>query len=156
MNVLTPVAVWIGGWRWLPRFLPQIVTVDKAVHRLTHGRVGLLTVAGLPQLMLTVRGRRTGVRRTTPLLCVPHQGVFLVAGSNWGSPRSPLWVGNLRAHPDAEISLRGRVLPVRAHEATGEERARLWQVMLGTWPNYARYAERTDREIPVFVLSPRT
>lgn len=155
MNPLTPLAIRIGRLSRLPRYLPQIVAVDKALHRVTRGRVGLLTIAGLPQLFLTVRGRRSGVPRTTPLLCVPHEGAFLVAGSNWGAPRLPVWVLNLRAHPDAEVDHRGRRVPVHAREVTGEERSRLWQVMVRTWPNYEKYAERTDRVIPVFELTPR-
>ncbi|MGH3332041.1 MAG: nitroreductase family deazaflavin-dependent oxidoreductase [Nocardioidaceae bacterium] len=155
MNVLTPLAIRVGRLSWLPRYLRYIVATDKAVHRLTRDRFGLLAIAGLPQLMLTVPGRRSGVPRTTPLLCVPYDGRFLVAGSGWGAPSLPVWVLNLRAHPDAEISHEGRHIPVTAREVSGEERDRLWKVMQGTWPNYAVYAERTDRVIPVFVLEPR-
>ena len=155
MNILTPVAIRVGRLSWLPRYLKYIVATDKAIHRATRGRFGLLAVAGLPQLMLSVRGRKSGVPRTTPLLCVPHDGSFLVAGSNWGAPTLPVWVLNLRANPDAEINHRGRDIPVHAREVSGEERDYLWQVMVGTWPNYEKYAERTDRVIPVFVLTPR-
>ena len=155
MNVLTPVAVRLGRQSWLPRFLPQIVALDKAIHRLTGGRFGLLAVAGLPQLMLTVRGRKSGTARTTPLLCVPHEGSFLVAGSNWGAPTLPAWVLNLRADPEPRISHRGREMSVTVREVTGDERDRLWRVMNRTWPNYDKYAERTDRTIPVFELTPR-
>lgn len=154
MNFLTPVAVRVGRLSWLPDYLRYIVAVDKAIHRVTRGRFGLLAIAGLPQLMLTVRGRKSGVPRTTPLLCVPHEGTFLVAGSNWGAANLPVWVLNLRANPDAEINHQGRSIPVRAREVTGEERERLWRVMNATWPNYEKYAERTDRVIPVFMLSP--
>jgi deazaflavin-dependent oxidoreductase (nitroreductase family) len=155
MNVLTPAAVRLGRQRWLPRYLPQIVALDKAIHRLTGGRFGLLAVAGLPQLMLTVRGRKSGTVRTTPLLCVPHEGAYLVAGSNWGEPALPAWVLNLRADPEPRISHRGREMPVAVRETSGPERERMWEVMNRTWPNYATYAARTDRTIPVFVLTPR-
>ena len=109
----------------------------------------------MPQIMLTVRGRKSGVPRTTPLLCAPHEGSFLIAGSNWGEPKLPVWVLNLRADPDAHISYRGRDIAVHARETAGEERERLWRVLNQTWPNYDKYAERTDRLIPVFVLAPR-
>jgi deazaflavin-dependent oxidoreductase (nitroreductase family) len=155
MNFLTPVAVRVGRLSWLPKYLPQITAVDKAIHRVTGGRFGLLAIAGLPQVMLTVRGRKSGVPRTTPLLCTPHDGTFLIAGSNWGGPKLPVWVLNLRANPDAEVLHKGRHIPVHAREVTGEERERLWQVMRKGWPNYDKYAERTDRLIPVFVLTPR-
>jgi deazaflavin-dependent oxidoreductase (nitroreductase family) len=155
MNILTPVAVRVGRLGWLPKYLRYIVATDKAIHRVTRDRFGLLAIAGLPQLMLTVRGRKSGVPRTTPLLCVPHEGSFLIAGSNWGDAKLPVWVLNLRADPDAQIRHRGREVPVHAREVTGEERERLWRVMNRTWPNYDKYAERTDRVIPVFVLTPR-
>lgn len=154
MNLLTPVAIKVGRLSWLPRYLKYIVGLDKGIHRLTRQRYGLLAIAGLPQLMLTVPGRKSGRPRTTPLLCVPHEGSFLVAGSNWGGPDLPVWVLNLRAHPDASISHRGRDIAVRAREVTGTEREELWRVMVQIWPNYDKYAERTDRVIPVFVLSP--
>ena len=92
MNPLRPVAIRIGRVSWLPRYLRHIVALDKAVHRVSRGRFGLLALAGLPQLMLTVPGRRSGIPRTTPLLCVPHEGALLVAGSNWGAPNLPAWV----------------------------------------------------------------
>lgn len=155
MNPLRPVAIRIGRVSWLPRYLRHIVALDKAVHRVSRGRFGLLALAGLPQLMLTVPGRRSGIPRTTPLLCVPHEGALLVAGSNWGAPNLPAWVHNLRAHPEALVHHRGRDLDVRAREVSGAERDALWQVMLRTWPNYAAYAERTSRVIPVFELTPR-
>ena len=97
MGLLTPLAVRIGSVSWMPRLLPQIVAVDKSLHRLSGGRVTLLDIAGLPNLTLTVVGRKSGVPRSTPLLCVPHDGGWLVAGSYFGGPKMPLWVGNLRA-----------------------------------------------------------
>lgn len=155
MNFLTPVAIRVGRISWLPKYLKYIVMLDKAIHRVTRGRFGLLAIAGLPQVMLTVRGRKSGVPRTTPLLCTPYQGTFLVAGSNWGAPKLPVWVLNLRASPDAEVLYKGRQIPVHAREVTGEERERLWEVLVRGWPNYVKYAERTDRLIPIFELTPR-
>ncbi len=147
------MAIAVGRWPWLPRFLPQIVALDHAIHRLTGGRLTLLALAGLPELYLTVPGRRTGLARTVPLLFAPHDGGYLVAGSNWGEPRSPAWVLNLRAVPEAEVEVRGQRRRVTVHEAEGAERARLWDVLVATWPNYEHYAARTDRLIPVFWLT---
>lgn len=154
MNLLTPVAVRVGRMSWLPRFLPQIVWLDRTIHRLTRGRFTLLSVAGLPELYLTVRGRKSGVPRTTPLLYVPHDGRYLVAGSNWGAPRLPVWVLNLRAADEAQVQIHGKHGRVTVRQVEGAERDELWQVMLRTWPNYAHYAARTDRVIPVFELTP--
>ena len=154
MNPMTRLAVLVGRQKWLPRFLPQIVWLDRAIHRLTRGRFTLLSLAGLPELYLTVPGRKSGIPRTTPLLCVPHRGGYLVAGSNWGAPKPPVWVLNLRASGAAEIDVKGRRTRASVRELAGAEREDVWQVMLRTWPNYAKYAERTDRLIPVFELTP--
>ncbi len=154
MGLLTPLAVRIGAIPWMPKLLPQIVAVDKALQRVSRGRVSILDVAGLPNLALTVPGRKSGIPRTTPLLCVPHDGGWLIAGSYFGGPKMPLWVNNLRATDTAEIAWKGRPVPVTRREIDGDERARMWQVMLRTWPNFAKYEERTDRRIPVFYLEP--
>lgn len=155
MGLLTPLAVKIGSIPWMPKLLPQIVAVDKALQRVSGGRVTVLDIAGLPNLALTVPGRKSGIPRTTPLLCVPHDGGWLVAGSYFGGPKTPVWVHNLRATDTAEIRFDGRSHPVSWREVEGEERAAMWQVMLRTWPNFALYEERTDRTIPVFYLLSR-
>ena len=73
MNLLTPLAVRIGAIPWMPKLLPQITATDKFIQRVSKGRVTILDIAGLPNLMLTVNGRKSGVPRTTPLLCVPYE-----------------------------------------------------------------------------------
>jgi deazaflavin-dependent oxidoreductase (nitroreductase family) len=154
MNFLTPVAIRLGRQTWLPRFLPQIVWLDRLIHRVFRGRVTLLTLAGLPELYLTVPGRKSGIPRTTPLLYVPHDGRYLIAGSNWGAPKLPVWVLNLRAAGQAEVEVKGRRRRVSVRQVEGAERDQLWRVMVSTWPNYDHYAARTDRVIPVFELTP--
>jgi deazaflavin-dependent oxidoreductase (nitroreductase family) len=116
--------------------------------------VTVLDIAGLPNLNLTVRGKKSGVERTTPLLCVPDGDTILIAGSYFGGPKMPLWVGNLRATGgEARVEYGRETFAVHAKELSGEERAAAWRTMLTTWPNYAKYEERTDRTIPVFRLS---
>lgn len=154
MGMLTPLAIKIGAIPWLPRLLPQITWLDKLIQRITGGRLSILRIAGLPNLMLTVVGRKSGVPRSTPLLCVPYHGGQLIAGSNFGGPKQPVWVVNVRAADTVRYSIGGRTHTAQARELTGEERARAWEHMLRTWPNYAKYAERTTRVIPVFLLSP--
>lgn len=154
MNPLRWLAIRLGAQPWLPKFAKVIVGLDMLIQRLTRGRLTLLSITGLPELLLTVPGRKSGILRTTPLLCVPHEGGWLVAGSNWGQPKPPAWVGNVLAADRATVTFHARDHVVEAHRATGEERDWLWQVMLRTWPNYAKYAERTDREIPVIHLRP--
>ncbi len=154
MGLLTPVAIRLGSYAWMPKLLPQIVWFDTRLQRATRGKVTVLDLAGLPNLALTVPGRKSGIPRTTPLLCVPHEGDWLVAGSYFGGPDVPLWVGNLRAAESAVVRVDGVEHTVTWHEAEGAERAVLWDVMVATWPNFTKYEERTDRLIPVFRLVP--
>ena len=81
----------------MPKLLPQITATDKFIQRVSKGRVTILDIAGLPNLMLTVKGRKSGVPRTTPLLVRPHEAGNLIAGSNFGGPKPPVWVVNVRA-----------------------------------------------------------
>jgi deazaflavin-dependent oxidoreductase (nitroreductase family) len=147
MGLLTPLAIRIGAQPWMPRLLPRIVAVDTRLQRLT-GR-SLLDVAGLPNLTLTVRGRRSGTPRSTPLLAVPVGGSWLVAGSYFGDPRTPEWVRNLRAADGCASTEHGAV---RATELEGAERDAAWETLLRTWPNFRVYQRRTDRLIPVVRL----
>lgn len=155
MGLLTPLAVRIGGIPWMPRFLPQIMWVDQLIRRLTGGRLTLLDIAGLPNLVLTVLGRKSGTPRTIPLLCVPHGDDILIAGSNFGSPKEPIWVKNIEANPEVTVQFHRRTTPMSARRLEGDERAAAWSHMLRTWPNFARYEQRTDRRIKVFLLTPR-
>ncbi|WP_323792770.1 nitroreductase/quinone reductase family protein [Nocardioides sp.] len=154
MGLLTPVAVRLGSYSWMPKLLPQVVWFDTRLQRATRGRVTVLDLAGLPNLALTVPGRKSGIPRTTPLLCVPHEDGWLVAGSYFGGPNMPLWVNNLRATETAVVRVDGSEHTVTWIEAEGDERAVLWDVMVATWPNFTKYEERTDRVIPVFWLRP--
>ena len=154
MNALTPVAIWLGGIPWLPRFLPQITAIDKFIQRITKRRWSLLRMAGLPSMMLTVLGRKSGIARSTPILCVPYHHGHLIAGSNFGGMKAPVWVLNVRAAQRVTVTVDGRTFDAAPRELSGDERAAAWEHMLRTWPNYAKYAERTDRVIPVFLLMP--
>lgn len=154
MGMFTPLAIRIGALAWMPKLLPQITWLDKLIQRLTRGHLSILRIAGLPNLMLTVRGRKSRIPRSTPLLCVPWRDGQLIAGSNFGGAKPPVWVVNVRAADTVTVSIGGRSHPAVARELSGEERAEAWQHMLRTWPNYAKYAERTERVIPVFLLTP--
>ena len=153
MGLLTPLAIRIGAIPWMPKLLPQVVASDRFLQKVTRGRYTILDIAGLPNLSLTVLGRKSGIPRTTPLLCVPHEGGWLIAGSYFGGPKMPLWVGNLRAaNGEAKVEFDKQKFPVSARELADPERAEAWAHMLKTWPNYAKYEQRTDRLIPVFRL----
>ncbi|MGW7250777.1 nitroreductase family deazaflavin-dependent oxidoreductase [Streptomyces decoyicus] len=135
-----------------PHFIPAL---DRAVHRLTRGKV-LLSARMLPGVILTATGARSGQPRRTPLACLPEEGGgWLLIGSNFGRPGHPAWTGNLLKHPDAEVSWRGRDIPVRARLLTGEERVQAWRAALAFWPPYAAYQARVAREIRLFRLERR-
>ena len=154
MGLLTPVALRVAQISWMPKLLPQIVTVDETLQKISGGRATVLNLAGLPNLNLTVVGRKSGVERTTPLLCVPDGDVIYIAGSYFGGPKMPLWVYNLRAAEGlAKVELKRQRFAVRATELAGTERAEARQVVLRTWPVFAKYEERTDRTIPIFRLT---
>ena len=156
MGLLTPVAVQVGSISWMPKLLPQIVFVDKLIQGGTRGKLTILDVAGLPNLMLTVVGRKSGLPRSNPLLCVPYTGeTILVAGSYFGGPNEPMWVKNIEANPDVTVRFKGRTSEMRGRLLAGDERAAAWQAMLKVWPNFALYEKRTDRHIKVFELDPR-
>ncbi|MEV6649183.1 nitroreductase family deazaflavin-dependent oxidoreductase [Streptomyces sp. NPDC051219] len=135
-----------------PHFIPAM---DRAVHRLTRGKV-ILSAQMLPGLILTARGAKSGQPRTTPLACMPEEsGSWVLIGSNFGRPGHPAWTANLLKNPDAEVSWKGRTIPVRAVLLAGQERAAAWQAVLGFWPPYATYQARVEREIRLFRLHRR-
>lgn len=156
MGLLTPLAVRIGALSWMPKLLPQVVWTDRRLQSVTRGRYSILDVAGLPNLVLTVVGRKSGIPRSTPLLCVPDGERWLIAGSYFGGPDMPVWVHNLRAAGSASITYERASYDVVARELADDDRAAAWQVMLRTWPNFATYEKRTDRLIPVFELTRKT
>ena len=152
MGLLTPLAVRVGALPFMPKLLPQVVFVDKRIQAVTRGRLTILDVAGLPNLMLTVTGRKSGLPRSTPLLCVPDGERILVAGSNFGQDNEPVWVKNVEADPAVTVRMDGRTSNRVARLLEGVERAAAWQLLLAAWPNFALYEQRTDRRIKVFAL----
>ena len=139
---------------------PAIAGVQKwaarlhaSVFRATNGRVGGRMV-GSPVLLLVTTGRKSGRRRTTVLLYLEDGGRYVIVGSNGGTAKHPVWWLNLQAYPEATVEVGGRKTHVRATEARGEEKARLWQRLVRMYPSYEDYQKRTDREIPVILLEP--
>ena len=122
------------------------------VYRETDGEHGYHW-KGATILLLTTTGRRSGEERTTPLIHRTDGDRWVVVASKGGAPEHPAWYDNLRKDPNATIQVHGDVIPVRASDAEGEERARLWKLMTEDWPAYDDYQARTDREIPVVVLA---
>jgi deazaflavin-dependent oxidoreductase (nitroreductase family) len=128
--------------------------IHPHLYRWTGGRIGG-AMMNLPVLLLTTKGRRTGEPRTKALMYLPQGERYVVIASYLGEPRHPDWWLNLRADPQAWVQVGGRRLRVAAREADGEERARLWQEVVGRQADYAEYQKRTSRRIPVVVMEPR-
>ena len=122
-------------------------------YRESAGEVGYLW-NGVPTLLLTATGRRTGRKLTSPLIFARDGDDYLIVASMGGAPRHPNWFLNLQAKPEAEIQVKAETLPVVAHAASANEKPRLWKIVTDVWPNYDVYQSRTDRDIPVVVLSP--
>ena len=125
------------------------------VYRETNGEQGYLW-NGAPILLLTTTGRKSGQARTSALIFGRDGDDLLLVASQGGAPTHPNWYHNLSANPDVEVQVEGDVFPATARTATGDEKARLWSIMTDVWPNYDAYQERTDRAIPVVVLTPQS
>ena len=143
------------GWAiWF--FSRALRPLDRAVFRISGGRhtfVSLLT--GLPVVMLTTTGVRSGEPRTLPVLGIPDGDRIVVLASNWGKEHHPSWYYNLRVDPEACVIANGVTTSVRASESTGEERDRLWSRALEYYPTWRIYQARAGaRRIPIVVLKP--
>ena len=145
----------VSSTRGFAKVAPHVIpALDRAVHRLTRGKV-LLSAQMLPGVILTSTGARSGLPRRAPLACMPEEEgrSWILVGSNFGRPGHPAWTANLLAHPDVEISWKGEAIPVRAERLTGADRAEAWTAALAFWPPYASYQARVDREIRLFRLT---
>jgi deazaflavin-dependent oxidoreductase (nitroreductase family) len=137
------------------RTLGKTLAVHQWLYEKTDGRIGA-SIGGRPMLLLRTVGKRTGQERTSALLYVPHGDAYAVIASKGGDPKHPGWYHNLVAHPDVEVQVGRKRIPVRARVAEGDERAKLWtradEINKG---GYTSYQEKTDRVIPVVILDPR-
>jgi len=132
---------------------------DRLFLRLSGGRMTMTSlVAGLPMVIVTTTGAKSGLPRTLPLVCVRDEsepGTFALIASNWGQERYPAWYFNLKANPRATCSIAGEAGEYMAHEATGEEYARFWQSAADAYFGYPLYKQRiSGRNIPVMVMTP--
>jgi deazaflavin-dependent oxidoreductase (nitroreductase family) len=125
--------------------------MHKRVYRVTGGKIGG-RIGKLPVLLLTTIGRKSGQPRTQPLAYTRAGDGYAVIASKGGAPQHPLWYLNLRANPLAEVTVGRETRKVRARDAEGEERERLWRALAYLYPGYDRYAQKTSRRIPVVVL----
>jgi F420H(2)-dependent quinone reductase len=136
----------------LPNLFFRIVgSIHSRIYVLTGGKVGG-RIGKLPVLLLTTTGRKSGQPRTQPLAFTKAGNGYAVIASKGGSAKHPLWYLNLRANPLAEVTVGRETRKVRARDAHGAERERLWHALTDLYPGYDRYAQKTSRQIPVIVL----
>ena len=128
----------------------------EAYERSRGQRANTLPDTDLPVIIVTMRGNKTGKVRKTPLMRVQHEGDYALVASLGGAPKHPVWYYNLKAHPD-EVTIQDGASPieVRVREVAGDERAEWWARAVAAYPPYAEYQESTERQIPVFVASPK-
>ena len=137
----------------LRQIIKPFSRLNAFVYKLTAGRL-LGKLQGLPVVLITMTGAKTGKKRTIPLMYVPYeQGVIIVA-SLGGAPESPVWHKNLLVHPEIEAQYLGVKMKLRARQVDDAEKARLWPTCVKHYPPFEDYQARTDRNIPVFVCEP--
>ena len=119
----------------------------------SNGTEGLtLRDTGLPVIIVTNRGRKTGAVRKTPLMRAVDGNSYILVASRGGAPKHPLWYHNLKADPDVEIRDKTEVYSMRVREVVDSaERQRLWDIAVAAFPPYQEYQDKTDRQIPVFI-----
>lgn len=124
-------------------------------YRETGGEVGHEWQPGVYALLLTTTGRKSGSPYTTPLIYRDDGSDYVVVASKGGADSHPDWYHNLDEHPEVEIQVGSDVMAATAHTVAGDDRQRLWSRMAEVWPDYDEYAGKTDRDIPVVVLTPQ-
>lgn len=121
---------------------------------LRQGTTEGVEVRGMPVVLLTLRGAKSGKLRYTPLMRVEHEGSYAAVASKGGAPEHPVWYHNIKAHPRFELQDGTETRTYVAREVSGEERERWWERAVAAYPPYADYQANTERRIPVFVLDP--
>jgi F420H(2)-dependent quinone reductase len=109
---------------------------------------------GMPVVVLTTLGNKSGKLRKSPLMRVEHEGNYAVVASLGGAPKNPVWYYNVVEHPQVELQDGPKVQDMVAREVFGDEKATWWERAVAAYPPYADYQQKTDRQIPVFVLEP--
>jgi F420H(2)-dependent quinone reductase len=136
--------------------LRRLMGVHTFAYRASGGRIGHHFPGAPPSLLLDHVGAKSGTKRTSPLVYTEDGANVVLVASKGGHPRNPAWYYNLRANPDTTVQIGRERRAVHAHVAGPEERTRLWPKVVECYSGYADYQRRTNREIPLVVLEPRT
>ncbi|HID51812.1 MAG TPA: nitroreductase family deazaflavin-dependent oxidoreductase [Anaerolineae bacterium] len=153
------LAVPMASWAVTARIAVHAAgPLDTFLYRKTGGRMTLSSVlAGLPVILVTTTGAKSGQPRTVPLLGIPDGENIILIASNWGGRKNPAWYYNLKANPEAMVRLNGQNTIYTAKEVTGKEKERCWTRATDVYPGYNAYQKRSDdRTIPVMLLSSKT
>jgi deazaflavin-dependent oxidoreductase (nitroreductase family) len=118
-------------------------------------RANTLLDTGMPIIVVTMKGNKSGKIRKTALMRVEHEGEYALVASKGGAPDHPVWYYNLVADPEVAIQDGSEPVVMTVRPVTGEEKATWWERSVAAYPPYAEYQEKTDREIPVFIASPK-
>ena len=135
--------------------LGRLMDGHMYLYRATHGLIGHRIPGLPPMLLLDHVGAKSGVKRTAPLLYIRDGDDVVIVASKGGFPKHPAWFHNLRANPDTTVQIGSERRAVRTRIATPQERERLWPKAVAAYHDYARYQQRTDREIPLVILERR-
>lgn len=135
-------------------FLKPFSKPNVLMYSMSGGRI-MGRLQGRPVMLVTMTGAKSGRPRTIPLMYVPYKEGVIVVASQGGSPRSPVWTGNLIANPDIVVQYRNEKMNLRARRVDDAEKAAVWPACVEHYPPYDDYQKRTDRNIPVFVCEPR-
>jgi deazaflavin-dependent oxidoreductase (nitroreductase family) len=127
---------------------------DHAAKIMESGSTDGTDMKGKPLILLTTIGAKSGKVRKTPLMRVEHNGEYAIVASLGGAPKNPVWYYNVKAHPQVELQDGSVTKDYEAREVVGDEKAAWWERAVAAWPDYAEYQTKTDRQIPVFVLTP--
>lgn len=136
---------------WL--FSSLLAPMDRTVSRVTHDRVSMpWLLAGLPALVLTTTGRKTGQPRQAHLIAVPFRGTLALLGTNFGQTATPAWVLNLEADPRGTVTHKGRTRDIHARPATPAEQAEVLATSTSVYGGYVKYQQRISRKLRIFIL----
>lgn len=148
----------LAATRWATWILSRILKViDTPFLRASRNRVSLTSfLTGLPVVVLTTTGAKSGLERTTPLVGIPDGRSVILVASNFGSPFHPAWYYNLRARPEGWLEFNGEAREFIAREASGEDYERCWRKAVELYSGFETYRKRAGRRrIPIVILSPK-
>jgi F420H(2)-dependent quinone reductase len=132
----------------------SMTALNIAVYRMSGGRVAGSLRTGAALCLVTTTGRRTGRARTVPLLFIEQDGALVLVASRGGMSAHPAWYLNLREHPEITVQVGADVVAATARDATPDERRRAWPLLVAVYPRFEQYQRRTDREIPLVIVTP--